>query len=261
MESARFTTSSSRSARSARSARRWGVLVLLPALSACMSMYNRTAADDAQRYAAVVASPLRTDQDHKTDAERHPTDFLAFTGVAPGMRVLDVSSGGGYTSQLLAVAVGPGGIVYAQTQRPGATLTKRLEDHPQANLVITTQPFEQLVTDDTPKLDLVTLVQNYHDISYMSVDRNKMNRRIFDALKPGGHYIVIDHSARTGTGIADGKTLHRIDEAVVLAEVRQAGFVLEREGNFLRNPADARDQSSGDSKIPTDKFALKFVKP
>lgn len=245
----------------ARSARRWSLWLLLPALSACMSMYDRTGADAAQRYAAVVASPLRTDQDRKTDAERHPAEFLAFTGVAPGMRVLDVSAGGGVTSQLLAAAVGPGGIVYAQTQRPGAALIKRLDDRPQANLVIVTQPFEQLVPDDTPKLDLVTLVQNYHDISYLPVDRNKMNRRIFDALKPGGHYIVIDHSGRPGTGIAEGKTLHRIDEAVVLAEVRQAGFVLEREGNYLRNPADPRDQSSGNSKIPTDKFALKFVKP
>jgi predicted methyltransferase len=80
-------------------------------------------------------------------------------------------------------------------------------------------------------------------------------------LKPGGRLVVVDHSGRPGTGITEGKTLHRIDEAVVIAEARQAGFVLEAEGGFLRNPADPRDQTSSDSKIPTDKFALRFVKP
>ena len=83
----------------------------------------------------------------------------------------------------------------------------------------------------------------------------------FAALKPGGHLVIVDHSARSGTGIADGKTLHRIDEAVVRAEVRQAGFVLDGEGDFLRNPADARDDSSGEPKVPTDKFVLRFVRP
>ena len=114
---------------------------------------------------------------------------------------------------------------------------------------------------NVPKLDLITLVLNYHDITYLPVDRARMNRRLFDALKPGGHFVVIDHSARTGADITVGKTLHRIDEAIVLAEVRKAGFVLEAEGDFLRNPADTREQSSLGAKIPTDKFALRFVKP
>jgi len=76
-----------------------------------------------------------------------------------------------------------------------------------------------------------------------------------------GHMVVVDHSAKPGTGVSAGKTLHRIDEAVAVAELQQAGFVLEAEGMFLRNPADARDTASGDAKEPTDKFALRFVKP
>jgi len=104
-------------------------------------------------------------------------------------------------------------------------------------------------------------VLNYHDITYLPIDRAKMNQRIFAALKPGGRYVVIDHSAIKGTGISAGKTLHRIDEAVVLTEARQAGFVLDAEGSFLRNPADTREQSSNEPKVPTDKFALRFVKP
>lgn len=237
------------------------IFMLLTSLlaSGCASM----SPPQEQRAAAerVVANPIRTEQDRKTDAARKPIDFILFAGVRPGMRVLDVSAGGGYTSQLLALAVGPSGTVYAQTPRPGETLTKRLADHPQSNLVLVTRPFDDLVPDDAPKLDLVTLVLNYHDISYLPVDRARMNARIFAALKPGGRYVIVDHSGRPGTGITEGRTLHRIDEAVVRDEVRKAGFVLDAEGDFLRNPADARDDPSGQPKVPTDKFVLRFVKP
>ena len=215
----------------------------------------------AATYEDVVASPVRTDQDRRMDASRHPTEFLAFAQVKPGMQVLDISAGAGYTSQLLALAVGPSGKVWAQSPKPGPTLVKRLDDHPQANFVVATRPFEDPIPDQVPKLDLITLVLNYHDITYLPVDRAKMNERLFAALKPGGHFVVIDHSGRSGTGISEGKTLHRIEESVVVTEVRQAGFVLEAEGDFLRNPADPRDVSSSEPKVPTDKFALRFVKP
>ena len=195
------------------------------------------------------------------DAARKPAEFLPFTQVKPGMQVLDVSAGGGYTTQLLALAVGPSGRLWAQTPRPGATLTKRLADHPQPNIVVVERPFDDPVAPDMPRLDLITIVLNYHDISYLPVDRAKMNQRLFAALKPGGRLVVVDHSARSGTGIADGKTLHRIDESVVRSELREAGFVLDGEGDFLRNPADQRDDSSGAPKVPTDKFVLRFVRP
>jgi predicted methyltransferase len=215
----------------------------------------------AARYAEIVANPIRTDADRRIDAARHPAEFLPFTQVRPGMRVLDVSTGGGYTSQLLALAVGPQGTLYAQAPQPGPTVNKRLADHPQASFVLVARPFEDPVPPGAPLLDLITIVLNYHDIAYLPVDRAKMNRRLFEALKPGGRLVIVDHAARTGTGTADTKTLHRIDEAVVRSELLEAGFVLDAEGAFLRNPADPRDQTSTDSKIPTDKFALRFVKP
>jgi len=215
----------------------------------------------AARGQAAIDSTVRTDQDRRMDAARHPAEFLPFTQVKPGMKVLDVSAGAGYTSQLLALAVGPTGTVWAQREQPGPALVKRLDEHPQANLIVVLRPFEDPVPPDAPKLDLITLILNYHDISYLPVDRAKMNARLFAALKPGGRFVVIDHSAKAGADISVGKTLHRIDEAIVVAEVKKAGFVLEAESNFLRDPADTREQSSGDSKIPTDKFALRFVKP
>jgi len=212
-------------------------------------------------YENAIASPIRTDQDRGADAVRHPAEFLAFAQAKPGMQVLDVSAGGGYTSQLLALAVGPNGTVFAQAPKPGSTLLKRIADHPQANLVVVARPFDDPIPDNAPKLDLITLVLNYHDITYLEVDRARMNARLFAALRPGGHFVVIDHSGRSGTGISEGKTLHRIEESVVKDEVRRAGFVLDTESNFLRNPADPLDTPSTGAKIPTDKFALRFVRP
>ncbi len=236
-------------------------LAFAAALGGCATASAEDPRAAAERYRNVIASPVRTDQDRTTDAARKPAEFLPFTQVQPGMQVLDVAAGGGYTSQLLALAVGPTGKVWAQREAPGAALTKRLADAPQANFVAVYRPFEDPVPPEAPKLDLVTIVLNYHDISYLPVDRSKMNDRIFAALKPGGRYVVIDHSALPGTGIAAGKTLHRIDQAFVVEEIRKAGFVLDAEGTYLRNPADPRDVTSNSPAVPTDKFVLRFVKP
>ena len=233
---------------------------LMFALGGC----STTPADDTRAAAAraqnVIASPVRTDQDRRMDASRNPAAFIPFTQVKPGMQVLDVAAGGGYTSQLMALAVGPTGMVWAQRTQPGEAMTKRLVDQPQANLVVVLRPFEDPAPEQARKLDLVTLVNNYHDITYLPVDRAKMNANIYAALKPGGRYVVVDHSAKAGSDISSGKTLHRIDRAIVVAEVTKAGFVLDAEGDFLRDPADTMEVSSGDSKIPTDKFVLRFVK-
>jgi len=214
-----------------------------------------------QRAQAVIASPIRTDQDRRMDASRKPAQFLPFTGVTDGMVVLDVSAGAGYTSQLLALCVGPEGKLFAQRPAPGEALTKRLAEHPQPNFIPVYRPFDDPVPPDAPKLDLVTLVNNYHDIVYQPIDRARMNQRLYAALKPGGHFVIVDHSAKAGTGVTVAKTLHRIDRDVVVQEVTRAGFVLEAEAQFMRNPSDTREVSSGDGRIDTDKFVLRFVKP
>jgi predicted methyltransferase len=237
-----------------------GALLVLFALGACSTTPIETGALDPADVSRIIASPIRTEQDRRMDAARHPAEFLPFTGVRPGMQVLDVSAGAGYTSQLLALAVGPTGAVWAQRPQAGEALSRRLADRPQHNLNAVVRPFEDPVPPGAPKLDLVTLILNYHDISYLPVDRATMNRRLFEALKPGGRFVVIDHSAKPGADISVGKTLHRIDEAIVRDEVMKAGFVLDAQSDFLRNPADTRDIASGNSTVPTDKFALRFVK-
>jgi predicted methyltransferase len=238
-----------------------GIAGLVVGLAGCATAPAEDPSASATHYQNVIADPIRTDQDRRMDASRHPAEFLPFTQAKSGMMALDVSAGAGYTTQLLALAVAPDGKLWAQTPRPGPTLQKRLADHPQPNLILVERPFDDPIPPDAPKLDLITIVLNYHDITYLPVDRAKMNQRLFAALKSGGRIVVVDHSGRSGTGITEGKTLHRIDEAVVRTELQEAGFVLEAEGDFLRNPADSRTESSNEPKVPTDKFALRFVKP
>jgi predicted methyltransferase len=237
------------------------VAVLISALAACAIPAARDAPVSTEQYRALLADPVRTDRDRGMDASRHPVELLQFAQVRPGMQVLDVATGAGYTSQLLALAVAPSGKLWAQTPNPGAALNERLAAHPQQNFIVAKRPFDDPVPPEAAPLDLVTLILNYHDITYLPVDRDAMNRKIFAALKPGGRYVIVDHSALPGTGITAGKTLHRIDEAFLIAEVRRAGFALDAEGAFMRSAGDTREGSSNQPTPPSDKFVLRFVKP
>jgi predicted methyltransferase len=213
---------------------------------------------------AIVASPDRSDADRRNDVRRKPVEMLAFVGARPGMAVLDVSAGGGYTSELLARAVAPNGRVYGQTPRvPGATLAGRLKTPAGANIVSVVQPFDNPVPADVggAGLDLVTLMFNYHDFGALGVDRARLNGAVFAALKPGGLYVVADHAGRAGTGISESGTLHRVEETLVRREVEAAGFRFVADASFLRNPADPRDREEPDPPQPKDEFVLKFVKP
>jgi predicted methyltransferase len=111
------------------------------------------------------------------------------------------------------------------------------------------------------KLDLVTLMFNYHDLGHMGVDRSRMNSAIFAGLKPGGIYVIADHSGRPGTGISEAGTLHRIEAAFLQKEVETAGFKLIEHGDFLRNSSDPRDKNTPEPAQPKDEFVLKFARP
>jgi predicted methyltransferase len=237
--------------------KRTAILGLLVALAACAA----NAPVSRERIDEVVASPDRIAADRTNDARRHPRDLLAFVAPRPGMTVLDISSGGGYTTELLARLVAPTGRVYAQSPKPSPRLLERTKAPVPGNIVVAARPFDDPVPAEVPpnSLDLVTFMFNYHDLGPMGVDRAKLNRAVFSALKPGGAYVIADHSARPGAGISEAGTVHRIEEAFVRREVEAAGFRLSEVGDFLRNPADPRDQES--PPHPKDEFVLKFVKP
>ena len=249
-----------------------------------------------ERIEAIVASPDRSAADRTNDIRRHPVDMLLFVGARPGSTALDVSTGGGYTTELLARVIGPTGLVWAQSRprdpnrpppmpaapeggaaapaapAPARTAADVLADRTAAMkaagvsaapIAYVARPFDDPVPTEVAHggLDLVTLMFNYHDFGFLGVDRARMNRAIFEALKPGGTYVVADHAGRPGTGITESGTLHRIEESFLRAEVEAAGFRLAAEGNFLRNPNDPRDQNTPNPPQPKDEFVLKFVKP
>ncbi|HET7681867.1 MAG TPA: fibrillarin-like rRNA/tRNA 2'-O-methyltransferase [Xanthobacteraceae bacterium] len=217
----------------------------------------------AQDYAAIVASPDRSDADRNNDKKRKPEQMLAFTGVKAGMKVMDLVSSAGYSAELLARSVGPSGTVYAVNSQETADRVKdRFE--PRASKVKSLVPVVRDYADPVPPevndLDLVTIYFSYHDLVHMEVDRAAMNKKVFAALKPGGYYVVADHSAKAGDGIAVTKTLHRIEESALRKEIEAAGFKLVAEGSFLRNPEDTRDSNVNRSTTPNDEFVLKFQK-
>ena len=218
-------------------------------------------------YRLVVVSPDRIDADRVLDQRRSPEKLLEFYGVRPGMRVLDMSTGRGYNTELLARVVGPTGRVYAQTSpaltfpASKAAFEERMKSPVMTNVVHVVREFEDPAPPEARNLDLVTFNFNYHDTVWVGTDRARMNRAVFEALKPGGVYIVADHSARPGAGLGVAKSLHRIEESIVRQEVQAAGFRLAEVGDFLRNPNDPRDVSVFKNAVPNDEFVLKFVKP
>lgn len=222
--------------------------------------------------AQVVASPDRSDADRALDAGRYPAETLAFFGIRPGMRVAELGAGGGYTTELLARMVGQTGRVYGQNPKfvlerfAEKPWSERLAKPVNARVVRVDREFDDPLPPDAVDLDAVLIVLFYHDTVWLETDRARMNASVFAALSKGGVYGVIDHSARAGTGTSDTKTLHRIEESVLVAEIEKAGFVLDAAAEFMRNPADPRDwnaspSAAGEKRGTADRFVLRFRKP
>jgi predicted methyltransferase len=223
-------------------------------------------AQPAPDYAAVIAAPDRSDADRQADKRRDPLLLLNFIAVRPGMKVLDMGAGGGYSTELLARAVAPGGVVYGQNpadlpERPKTAFEARTKTPAMKDVVVDIRPFDDPLPADTGNFDLITFLFFYHDTCYMNVDRAAMDRKMFAALKPGGLLVIADHSALPGQGTSVVKTLHRIEEATLKQEVEAAGFHLVAEGNFWRNPDDTHDFPSFKPNMPVDNFVLKYQKP
>jgi predicted methyltransferase len=221
----------------------------------------------AQDYGAIVAAPDRSDADRSTDKRRDPVKLLNFVGVKEGMKVLDMEAGAGYTTELLARAVGPNGVVYAQDsadvieRQVKDKFDLRAQKPAMKGVIHVIRNYDDPLPPEVRNLDLITFFFAYHDMTYMQVDRAEMNRKLFAALKPGGYLVIADHSAKGGDGASVGKTFHRIEEAVLRKEVEAVGFNLVAEGDFLRHPEDTRDVIVFRAPTPIDEFVLKYQKP
>jgi len=227
---------------------------------------QHASAQNAPDYAALMAAPDRSDADRQADKRRDPVPFLAFAGLRPGMKVLDMGAGAGYSTELVARVIGPTGMVYGQNppdnfERARTAFATRAATPAMKNSAALVRPYDDPVPSDVHDLDMITYLFFYHDTTYLNVDRAQMNRKLFAGLKPGGVLVIADHSAKAGSNISIGKTLHRVDESMLRREVEAAGFKVVAEGNFWRNPADVRDFSTQQPTGPVDNFVLKFQKP
>ena len=242
-----------------------------PAAPTSAPSTSATPALDKAHAEAIANAPDRDERDRKRDQQRKPAELLMFVGVAPGMHVADLGSGTGYTSELMARAVGPTGSVIAQDSPhwDGDWMRKAWDARGKSPVMANSKHVMRDWADPLPPeahdLDVVTFVAAYHDIKAEKDDAQKFDAAVFAALKHGGTFVVIDNSAKAGSGTEACEPLHRIDEQVVRDEIQRAGFKLVAESDFMRNPGDTRDWNADPGKDPRshtqDLFALKFVKP
>lgn len=226
--------------------------------------YIRKAVDDTSR----------PESDRKRDADRKPTQVLAFAGIKPGMKVGELLPGQNYYTRLLCRIVGDQGHVYTYgikmhmpPPQPGAPARPRMQMPPPGpigcdNVTASTQEASALSLD--PDLDVVWTTENYHDLHNPmmgSPDMKQLDMAVYNALKPGGVFIVEDHAAEAGSGARDTGTLHRIDPALVRQEVESVGFKFAGESHVVANPSDNHSAKVFTMEDKTDRFLFKFRKP
>ena len=223
--------------------------------------------------AAAVNNPDRWPDDSVKDEGRKPVETLAFMQVASGMSIFEIEAGGGYFTELYSLAVGPEGSVVMQNPESflgffGEELTKRIADNRLANVRQSLSIFDAFDAEDG-SIDLVTWVQGPHELYYIQEDGSSLGdpatsyAEIFRIVKPGGAFVVIDHSAIDGAPETSGNELHRIDKAIVVRMAEEAGFVFDAESDFLAKPEDDRTPLvfSPEIRGKTDQFAVRFRKP
>ncbi len=220
---------------------------------------------------AALADPARPAADRDRDAGRHATELMAFAGLKPGQKVADYMPGGGYFTRIFSAAVGPKGHVYATfpdfmakfETKEVAAITALAADPHDKNVTLSTIPGGSFTTPE--KLDLIWTSQNYHDLQFgLSHEQIiALDKAILADLRPGGVFVVIDHVAAPGTGWTVARTLHRIEPKQILADMKEAGFVLDGQSDVLRNPADPHDKLVFDPSIrgKTDQAAYRFKRP
>lgn len=217
---------------------------------------------------ALLAQSVRPEADMKRDADRKPTEMLAFAHVMSGQTVVDYLPGGGYFTRVFSAAVGSKGHVIAYEPKAAAERFPEAVNKLKAEAASNLHNVTVTVGGDTlapkGKANLVWTSQNYHDVYNMGeVATAALNKAAFAALKHGGYYVVLDHAAESGSGARDTKTLHRIDPAFVKADVLKAGFVLDGESKILANAADNHTRNVFDPTLRghTDQFIFRFRKP
>ncbi|MCH7820647.1 MAG: class I SAM-dependent methyltransferase [Proteobacteria bacterium] len=228
---------------------------------------------DPAIYTSAIANPARNEADRARDAGRKPAEVMEFFGIAPGMKVFDMFSGGGYYAEILAHVVGNTGLIVAHTNETsvgyvGDEFNARYADDRLPIVEILMAENNELELD-AEQFDAIILVLGYHDIYWVApqqgwpkINVTQLLAELHGSLKPGGILGIIDHYAETGAPRETGGTLHRIDPSIVIAELEAAGFELEAKSDLLRNMDDDHSKGVFDPTIrgKTDRFTLRFRK-
>jgi predicted methyltransferase len=242
----------------------------------CAFAGNTAAAADA--YDAAVAHAGRSDADLKRDPLDHPAEILRLSGIKPGMRVADVLAGDGYYSELAGYLVGSKGEVIlinnaAFDHWAGPALEARLKSNRLPNVQHQTLDLNHLNLAPA-SLDAVFLVKVYHDLYWVdpkgldseglwpNIDTRSVLDQLVRALKPGGVLLLVDHSAKSGSGKAAASTLHRIEESYAVKDFESRGLKVVARSDVFKRPEDSREQISykGPALGKTDRFVLLFRK-
>lgn len=221
-------------------------------------------------YAAALADPARPEAQRARDGARKPADLLAFARIKPGQTVADYIMGGGYLTHILAGAVGPKGKVYAY--QPVEFVSYRAAYGAEQDAVTAARanvtPLRSLISDFAlpEPADVIITVQNFHDLYLKPMPPGTPEKGVaalYNALKPGGTLVVVDHVAAAGTGSNAADTLHRIDPAFTRATLEKAGFRYAGELKIWRSADDPHSANVFDPAIraKTDQFAYRFRKP
>jgi len=256
------------------------LLRLLPGLilTACGTEASPNAApagtDTPSVYEQAVANPARSADDRARDAGRKPAAVLQFFGIEPRMAVLDLYSGGGYYSELLSYIVGGGGSVTAHSNKAyldyvSDEVAARYADGRLGNVTVLMAENNELALEPD-SLDAVLLMLTFHDFYFVDAERGwpridtpALLRVLYSGLRPGGIVGIVDHYAEAGAPRETGNSLHRIDPAIVIADMQAAGFELEATSDLLRNAQDDHSRNVFDPEVRgrTDRFVLRFRKP
>ncbi|MBX3483445.1 methyltransferase [Phenylobacterium sp.] len=246
-------------------------LFLAVSAVAALAVSGVAAAKPTPAQLAAVADKARPEADVQRDAARKPAEMLEFAGVKPGQAVADFIPGGGYFTRIFAKAVGPKGKVYAVINAPPAGAAPPASPPPilavaadpaYGNIEVVQVPLTEMKLP--AQVDLLWTSQNYHDVYVRNPENGrKATKAIYDALKPGGVFVVLDHAAAAGTAPDPQDRLHRIDPALVKKEVEAVGFRFVGESKVLANPDDDHTKAVFDPSIRghTDQFIYKFQKP
>jgi predicted methyltransferase len=215
-------------------------------------------------------SPTRAQADRDRDADRKPAELMTFFGVARGMTALDLIASGGYMTEVLAVAVGPNGKVYAQNPpaflkfNNGAydkAIGTRLAGNRLPNVVRVDADLPAASLVPPASVDVAITALNLHDIyNRDAAAAQKFLQDVFSMLKPGGVLGVIDH---VGVAGGDNTKLHRMQKNDAISAAKAAGFTVDSESNLLAHASDDHTKGPFDPALrgKTDQFILKLRKP